>query len=221
MNNDTYITLGIDADGCVYGLELEEDGSWRRNSLGASTSCAVIRPVGAKELSERRTDSETVLEDWKMAVADNATQLGLDEYFQQWLEECGSGEDYPGKDASWVYELLEDPGNPALEAFQEEAQGLQANCEECSATRCEECDKVPGWMADSTEPVFRDKVDWLVCNETDFGLGDDQVGTWEADGWYPPSCPFVVELAPREVLDEYYEHLAKWYPAFRKDKVAK
>ena len=43
---------------------------------------------------------------------------------------------------------------------------------------------------------------------------DDDVYDWECAGWFPPKKPFVVEFAPKELLEEYYAHLRKTYREF-------
>ena len=72
-----YITLGADEDGQVYGLALGEDGRWRRNPLGLSTSCAVIRPVTKRSYEYMTEDPQSVKEWWQAAVQDDKTELGL------------------------------------------------------------------------------------------------------------------------------------------------
>lgn len=38
---------------------------------------------------------------------------------------------------------------------------------------------------------------------------------WEAAGVFPPKKPFVVEFAPKELLEEYYAHLRKTCKEFK------
>ena len=64
-----YITLGADESGEVYGLEVNDDGTWRRNSLGLSTNCVVIRPVTKENYEYMTEDPESVEDLWKAAVA--------------------------------------------------------------------------------------------------------------------------------------------------------
>ena len=43
---------------------------------------------------------------------------------------------------------------------------------------------------------------------------EDDVFEWESSGWFPPTKPFVVEFAPKELLEEYYAHLRETYERF-------
>lgn len=43
------------------------------------------------------------------------------------------------------------------------------------------------------------KVTGVVCK--------DDVHEWECSGWFPPKKPFVMEFAPKDLLEEYYAHL--------------
>ena len=38
---------------------------------------------------------------------------------------------------------------------------------------------------------------------------EDDIYEWESSGWFPPKKPFVVEFAPKELLEDYYAHLRK------------
>ena len=106
-----YITLGADETGCVYGMELEAGGTWRRNPLGLSTSCAVIRPVSKEAYEYATEDAESVRELWQIAVREDQTELGLKDWFKEYV-----AYDNP-LDDSWVDELLYDTDNPTIAAF--------------------------------------------------------------------------------------------------------
>lgn len=63
-----YITLGADENGQVYGLELGEDGKWKRNSFRRlSTSCAVVRPVTKENYEYVTGDPESAKDLWQAA----------------------------------------------------------------------------------------------------------------------------------------------------------
>lgn len=81
-----YMTLGVDKDGQVYGIEIDDKGTFAWNSLGYTTSCVVIRPVSKETLDYLRKDEESVLEIWQMAVHDDRTRLGLKEFFKEAME---------------------------------------------------------------------------------------------------------------------------------------
>ena len=185
-----YITLGIDEKGHVYGLELKdgESGGFRHNSLGYATSCAVIRPVPSETLEYCRNDMDSVREWWKMAVADDHTELGLEDYFKQMLDNDSDSfwydEDWPAKDESFCYGLLEDHENQTLKAG-----GFKGE--------------------DPNGGDFRKHVEKLIADSDEIDIDGDDIATWESAGLWAPSEPFVIELAPREILDEYYSHLAK------------
>jgi len=227
----TYVTMGIDDDGQVYGLEVApaynaHGFDFVRNSLGSSTSCVVVRPVTGKDLSDFRVDEESVRDVWVETVRSGETNDGLQEWFEQAMEEAsessvfGFDEVYPFKDESWCRELLIDPENPTIEANQAEIDALDAKCRECEkGCSCEECHDVPDWYAEGTDQgdtTFRDKVEWLVEHETGF---NEKPATWESAGWWPPKKKFTVELGPRWLLDEYYEHLSETSDEFNADNV--
>lgn len=179
----TYITLGISKEGEIYGLELKKDGNWRENSLGYYTSCVVIRPVDKETLSYNRDDPESVLDDWKYAVEQDRTQDSLQEYWEDLLADVDGEEDWPGKDDSFVYDLLEDDRNPSVAAY--------------NATSAAE------------KATYRESVEWLIQNCDKVGLEPDAMATWEASGSFPPNEPFAIPLAPTELLEQYYQHLEK------------
>ena len=103
-----YITLGADENGQVYGLELGKDGKWERNSLGYSTSCAVVRPLSKENYEYVTEDPESAKEIWQSCVAAGKTELGLEAWFKEYVSN-----DDPF-DASFVFELLDDESNPTV-----------------------------------------------------------------------------------------------------------
>ena len=172
-----YITLGADENGEVYGLELGEDGRWERNSLGLSTSCAVVRPLSRENYEYMTEDPESAKELWQIAVSNDRTELGL----KEWFEEYVSNDD--PFDASFVFELLDDESNPTVAPF----------------GRSDANDGSSG---------FREHLKKALLESPDVGVADeDDVYNWECSGWFPPKRPFVVEFAPKELLEEYYAHL--------------
>lgn len=182
-----YITLGVDENSEVFGLEInpadnERGWDWRVNPAGYSTSCVVIRPVTKDILVYNRDDAESLRDVWKAAVSSDNTDLGLDEYFEEALSESASvlhdDEGWPCKDESFCEELLIDETNPTIEKWSKDKDG---------------CD------------TFREFVEKKIYEE----IPGHEIATWESAGWYPPTKPLVIELAPRWLLDEYYEHLAK------------
>jgi hypothetical protein len=185
---ERYITLGADEDGEVYGLRLDEDGRWRRNSLGLSTSCAVIRPMSRKMYKYVTEDPESAKDIWQACVADDSTELGLDE----WFEEYVSSDD--PFDASFVFELLDDKSNPTVMDW--------------NYSRAVDGDRESGSFRDFLESVLvdLDVVSGVSCR--------DDVYKWEASGLFPPKKPFVVAFAPKELLEEYYAHLRTTYKEF-------
>lgn len=169
-----YVTLGADRQGQIYGLELNPDGTWRRNPLGYTTNCAVIRPVTKEDYEYYTEDPQSAKEIWQSAVAADQTELGLEAWFDQY-----AGYDSPF-DLSDVYELLDDDGNPTVKPFGDSGRN------------------------DGTSK-FKVFAKEKIMEAT--GLGGDDIYEWEASGSFPPDEPFVVEFAPRELLDEYYASL--------------
>lgn len=108
-----YVTLGADRRGEVYGLEMNDDGTWRRNSLGLSTSCVVIRPVTKADYEYLTEDPQSVKEQWQQAVEADLTEKGLADWFEEIdVEEL--------MDMSGVYELLDDDNdNPTVREWTE------------------------------------------------------------------------------------------------------
>lgn len=179
-----YITLGADEEGQVYGLELNEDGSWKHNSLGYYTSCDVIRPV-TKDMYEYVTeDPESARDLWKGCVAAGRTELGLDEWFKEYVTY-----DDPF-DKSSVFELLDDESNPTVAPF----------------GRSDANDGTSGFREHLKKALLESTATSVEC--------EDDVYDWESSGWFPPKKPFVVEFAPKELLEEYYAHLRKTYREF-------
>lgn len=194
-----YVTMGIDEEGQVYGLELAEGGGdgFRVNPLGLSTSCVVIRPVSSDTMAYYQGDRESVREWWQVAVSDGQTELGLEDFFKEKMGDDGRDgvwydESWPGKDESWCHELLEDPENPTLKAG-----GFKGD--------------------DFNGGDFRKHVEKLILDSEDIDLDRDGLVTWEASGCWPPEKPFLIELAPREYLDAYYAHLVKTVPKFKEN----
>ena len=167
---ERYITLGADKNGEVYGLRVNDDG----------TSCTVIRPVTKENYEYLTEDPQSVKEQWQQAVQDGQTEKWLDD----WFEDIDPEE---LMDKSSVYELLEDPDNPSVKAW----QGIRMSFRDHVEFQLVESDKVPG-----------------------IELAYD-VYEWEASGSYPPTEPFAVEFAPKAVLEEYYAHLRETYKEFK------
>ena len=44
---------------------------------------------------------------------------------------------------------------------------------------------------------------------------ENDVYEWEAGGFFPPTRPFVVEFAPKKLLEEYYAHLRETCKEFK------
>ena len=174
---ERYVTLGADENGEVYGLEVDEAGKWKRNPLGLSTSCTVIRPMTRASYEFLTEDPQSAKEVWKICVANDQTELGLEE----WFEEYTTYDDQ--FDASFVFELLDDENNPTIAPF---------------------------GMSDANDGTskFREHVTKVFLESPDVDVSDeDDVAAWEASGLFPPKKPFVVEFAPKELLEEYYAHL--------------
>lgn len=112
----TYMTLGADETGRVYGIKLEADGTWRRNPLGYSTSCAVIQPVSKEAYEYVTEDAESAKELWQSAVQADQTELGLEDWFKEYTAYNNPFDD------SWVFDLLDDLVNPAIAAFNKSAE---------------------------------------------------------------------------------------------------
>lgn len=209
-----YVTVGVDDEGEVYGLEIDEKGDWIRNSLGLSTSCVVIRPVDKNTLEELREDPESFRDTWKLAVEADRTDKGLDDFFEDLKsEECVGDEDWPGKDDSWVYELLEDEGNPTVRAWNELREKEIGKLPDDDDG--EDDDDSP-WFDDDGQPMsFRKHVESVLegthgSEETPpQNFDTTPIAAWESSGWWSPKHPFAIELADRKLLDEYYDHLRK------------
>ena len=180
-----YITLGADENGQVYGLELNEDGSWRHNSLGFSTSCEVIRPVSKANYEYMTEDPESAKELWQGCVAAGHTELGLEEWFKEYVMSDGPF------DLSGVFGLLDDESNPTVAPF----------------GRSDANDGSSG---------FREHLKKVLVESPDTSVScEDDVYDWECSGWFPPRKPFVVEFAPKDLLEEYYGHLLKTSKEFK------
>lgn len=183
-----YITLGADENGEVYGLKVNDDGTWRRNSLGLSTSCVVIRPVTKENYEYFTENPQSAKEVWQQAVQADQTEKGLDD----WFEEIDTEELI---DKSFVYELLEDDDNPTIRTWREWMDSPTFG---------------------KYKKTFREHVEQsLVESDTVDGVKtSDDAYEWEASGWFPPKKPFAVEFAPKKLLEEYYAHLRKTYKEF-------
>lgn len=178
------ITLGADKDGRVYGLDLNDDGTWRRNPLNIATSCNVIRPMSKEYFEYLTEDPHSAKESWKACVTHDQTELGL----QAWFDTLDKDELI---NRSSVFRLLDDEDNPTVTKFGKS----EAN--------------------DGTSK-FREHLEKTIIESKDTIITEsDDMYDWEADGWYPPRKPFVVEFAPKETLEEYYAHLRKTYKGFR------
>lgn len=181
---ERYITLGADENGEVYGLELKEDGSWRHNSLGYSTSCAVVRPMSKEDYEYVTKDPESARDLWQDCVANGRTELGLKEWFKEYVSD-----DDPF-DASFVFELLDDESNPTVAPF----------------GRSDANDGSSGFREHLKKALLESPDTSITC--------EDDVYGWESSGFFPPKKPFAVEFAPKELLEEYYAHLRKTYKEF-------
>ena len=203
---ERYITLGADEYGEVYGLQLGEDGSWRRNSMGYSTSCAVVRPL-SKETYEYVTENpESAKEIWQSCVAADKTELGLKEWFKAYVSD-----DDPF-DASFVFELLDDEDNPTVREHNlSVAKRIDEGCETDESDESDEIASPDGiWDEDGQPMSFRRRVKLALLESPDVRAdNEDDLYEWECSGWFPPRKPFVVEFAPKKLLEEYYAHLRR------------
>ena len=185
MSRNRYITLGADENGQVYGLQLDGRGSWRHNSLGLSTSCGVIQPRSEETYKYMTEDPESAKEIWQSCVAVDNTELGLEEWFKEY-----TSYDNP-LDVSFVFELLDDDSNPTVAPF----------------GRSDANDGSSG---------FREHLKKTLLKSPDVNISDeDDIYEWECLGWFPPTKPFAVEFAPKDLLEEYYAHLRKTYKEFK------
>lgn len=196
------ITLGADENGEVYGLELNEDGSWRRNPLGYSTSCVVIRPMSKEYYEYETEDPESAKDLWQASVAADQTELGLKEWFEEYT---AYGDTI---DTSFVSDLLDDEDNPTV---REHSLSIEKRIDE--ADDPEVLDDV--WDEDGEPISFRKHLEKVLQESPATSiLSEDDVHEWEASGMFPPRKPFVVEFAPKELLEEYYAHLRETYKEF-------
>ena len=191
-----YVTLGADEHGQVYGLELDNDGTWRRNPLGCATSCVVIRPMKREVYEYITEDPESAKELWQLCVAADKTEMGLEEWFYVYKSSDNLF------DVSFVYELLEGEDNPTVSQWEENRIADEENR-----------------IADEDHEFasFREYVEDALINseEVESVNDEDDVHEWESSGLFPPERPFVVEFAPRKLLDEYYAHLRRTYKDFK------
>ena len=206
---DRYVTLGADEDGQVYGLEVGKDNDWIMNSLGYSTSCVVIRPVNRETYEYLTEDPQSEKETWQMAVASDQTELGLEDWFEEYRN---SGDVF---DESFVYGLLADDDNPTVRKHN---LSIKKRMDEDGET--DESDGIvrsDGIWDENGQPMsFRRRVEMALVESDDVASVDDvdDVFSWESAGVFPPTKPFVVEFAPKELLEEYYAHLSKTYKEF-------
>ena len=182
-----YITIGADEHGEVYGLEVDEAGKWKRNPLGLSTSCDVIRPMTKENYEYMTEDPQSAKEWWKEAVQVDNTELGL----ADWFEELDKDDLL---DTSFVFGLLDDNDNPTVARWHD--------------------DRVADGDHEFTS--FRQHVEAELVKSPEVASieSEDDVYEWEASGLFPPRRPFVVEFAPKELLEEYYAHLRETYKEF-------
>lgn len=197
-----YITLGADEDGQVYGLGLGKDGKWERNSCGLSTSCAVVRPM-SKDIHDYVTeDPESAKEIWQSCVAADKTEFGLEEWFKQYV---ANNDPF---DASFVFELLDDKDNPTVHTHN---LSVKKRIDEA-----DDSDNLDDVWDEYGQPIsFREHLKKALLESPDTTIEcEEDVYDWECSGWFPPKKPFVVEFAPKELLEEYYAHLRKTYKEF-------
>lgn len=181
-----YITLGADENGYVYGLEMSVSGTFIRNSLGYATSCEVIRPMKKETYEYITEDPESAKELWQQCVAADRTEKGLED----WFEDYKSSDDL--FDKSFVAELFDDDENPTVSRWEENRVAEEDN-------------------GDPEFASFREYVEDALINSEEVksvNSGDD-VYEWESAGIFPPKKPFVVEFAPKNVIEDYYAHLRK------------
>lgn len=198
-----YITLGADGNGEVFGLEIDENGEWRHNPLGYFTSCVVIRPV-SKETHEYVTeDPESAKEIWQACVADDRTELGLKEWFKEYVSSDSLF------DESFVSELLDDEDNPTVRMHN---LSVKKRIDETDDP--ENLDDV--WDEEGQPISFREHLKKVLLESEDVDISDeDDIYCWESSGWFPPKKPFAVEFAPKELLKEYYAHLRETDKEFK------
>lgn len=198
-----YITLGADENGEVYGLELGGGGEWERNPSGLSTSCAVVRPLSREMYEYLTEDPESAKELWQSCVAADRTELGLEEWFKEYVS---NNDPF---DASFVFELLDDEENPTVHRH-----NLSVKKRIDEADDSENLDDV--WGEDGQPISFREHLKKALLESPEVGIYDeDDIYEWESSGFFPPKRPFVVEFAPKELLEEYYAHLRKTCKEFK------
>jgi hypothetical protein len=176
-----YITLGADEQGQVYGLELNDDETWRRDPMGYSTSCVVISPMDSRTYEYITEDPASAKDMWQQSVASDFTEKGLEEWFDDYKYSADM------LDESFVSDLLDSEDNPTVSQWGKN----------CLADEDNEFESFREFLEDSL--IYSDEVVGVECK--------DDVCKWEASGCFPPKRPFVLELAPRKLLDEYYAHL--------------
>lgn len=96
------------ADREVFFYERNEDGSIH-TGIDGKPVFSVIRPVDTERLEELRTDPESVLDLWQLAVAEGNERRSLEQYFEYLMEtECDDLEGFPHKDSSFVNYLSDE-----------------------------------------------------------------------------------------------------------------
>ena len=207
-----YVTIGADEHGQVYGLELNEDGSLKRNPYGLSTSCVVIRPMDRKTYEYLTEDPDSAKELWKGCVEADKTELGLEDWFEQYVHNDDIF------DKSFVFELLASENNNTIIEHDRIVNEKIDTLGDYDDGPCEEdAGSEAIWDKDGQPMSFARKVKLSLIESDDIKAiaDEDDVYDWESSGLFPPDKPFVVEFAPKELLDQYYAHLRETYKEFK------
>ena len=206
-----YVTIGADEHGQVYGLEINEDGSFKRNPYGLATSCVVIRPVDRKTYDYVTEDPDSAKDLWKDCVQNDRTEKGLED----WFEEYAANSDL--FDVSFVEELLNDDRNPTIRehdrAIKEKINEFDDESDEID----EETFPDSIWDEDGQPMSFQRRVELTLIESEDVPCvnTDDDVFHWESSGFFSPEKPFVIEFAPHDLIEEYYAHLRETCKEFK------
>lgn len=150
----------------------------------------------SKETYEYVTeDPESAKETWQACVAGDQTELGL----KEWFEECKTGDNL--FDESFVSELLDSEDNLTV-CIHNRSVGKRI-------AEADDPDSLDDVWDDDGQPIsFRDHLKKIFLESEDVDISDeDDIYCWECSGFFPPRKPFVVEFAPKELLEEYYAHL--------------
>lgn len=207
-----WVTLGADELGQVYGLKVNDDGSLIYNSLGYSTSCDVIRPVSRNTYEYMTEDPDSAKELWKVCVEADKTELGLEEWFEQYVHNDDIF------DKSFVFELLEsENNNTIIEHDRIVNEKIDALGDDDDGPCEEDAGSEAIWDKDGQPMSFARKVKLSLIESDDIKdvSDEDDVYDWESSGLFPPDKPFVVEFAPKELLEQYYAHLRETYKEFK------